>query len=211
MGLEDDDSALVMLAATPALVGGASCLIGRAGQHDGACWATILGAYLGAATIYPLGYLGYLTDNTQRSRARRGPVLRQRHHRRGPRLVPRAAAGGDAGLALLPFAPPADHRRPAAPDHAAPAAAPAPARSPRPPPGDPRAPGLASVLAPPRHASEAVRVEVHAVGGIGARMRPLDSVLPHRGEDPQGRRALVWSRFLMNSNVLPSVVLDRPI
>jgi hypothetical protein len=60
-----DDSGLVLLAATPALVGGATCLIGRGGQHDGACWATILGAYLGAATVYPLGYLGFLTDNTQ--------------------------------------------------------------------------------------------------------------------------------------------------
>ena len=66
MGLEDGDTALVMLAATPALVGGATCLIGRGGQHDGACWATILGAYMGAAMVYPLGYLGYLTDNTQR-------------------------------------------------------------------------------------------------------------------------------------------------
>jgi hypothetical protein len=60
------DSGLMLLVATPALVGGATCLIGRGGQHDGACWATILGAYLGAATIYPLGYLGYRTDNTQR-------------------------------------------------------------------------------------------------------------------------------------------------
>jgi hypothetical protein len=64
MGLEDPDTALVVLAATPALVGGATCLIGRAGQHDGACWATILGAYLGAATVYPLAYLGYRNDDT---------------------------------------------------------------------------------------------------------------------------------------------------
>jgi hypothetical protein len=60
-----DGSGLMLLAATPALVGGATCLIGRGGQHDGACWATILGAYLGAATVYPLGYLGYLTDDHQ--------------------------------------------------------------------------------------------------------------------------------------------------
>ena len=59
------DAGLMLLAGTPALVGTASCLIGRGGQHDGACWATILGAYLGAATIYPLGYLGYLTDDTR--------------------------------------------------------------------------------------------------------------------------------------------------
>jgi hypothetical protein len=64
--LDGGDSGLMLLAATPALVGTATCLIGRGGQHDGACWATILGAYLGAATIYPLGYLGYLTDNTER-------------------------------------------------------------------------------------------------------------------------------------------------
>jgi hypothetical protein len=64
MGLEDSDTALVLLAATPALVGGATCLIGRGGQHDGACWATVLGAYLGAATLYPLAYLGYLNDDT---------------------------------------------------------------------------------------------------------------------------------------------------
>ena len=61
-----DDSGLILLAATPALVGGATYLIGRGGQHDGAFWATILGAYLGAATVYPLAYLGYITDNTQR-------------------------------------------------------------------------------------------------------------------------------------------------
>lgn len=61
-----NESGLVLLAATPALVGGATCLIGRGGQYDGACWATILGAYLGAATVYPLGYLGYLTDEHRR-------------------------------------------------------------------------------------------------------------------------------------------------
>jgi hypothetical protein len=64
LAFESNDSGLVLLAATPALVGGATCLIGRGGQHDGACWATILGAYLGAATLYPLAYLGYLNDDT---------------------------------------------------------------------------------------------------------------------------------------------------
>jgi hypothetical protein len=65
IGIQDDASALVVMAATPALVGGVSCLIGRAGQHDGSCGATILGAYLGAAMIVPLGYIGYLSDRPQ--------------------------------------------------------------------------------------------------------------------------------------------------
>lgn len=69
------DSGLILLAATPALVGGATCLIGRAGQHDGACWATILGAYMGAAMVYPLGYLGYLSDDRQRDTGNAGGDL----------------------------------------------------------------------------------------------------------------------------------------
>ena len=59
----DGGASVILLAATPALVGGATCLIGRGGQHDGSCWATILGAYMGAAMIFPFGYLGYLSDD----------------------------------------------------------------------------------------------------------------------------------------------------
>jgi len=65
IGIQDEGTAMVVFAATPALVGGVSCLIGRGGQHDGSCGATVLGAYLGAAMIVPFGYLGYLSDRRE--------------------------------------------------------------------------------------------------------------------------------------------------
>lgn len=53
---------VVVLALTPAAVGGATCAAGLEGRHDGSCAATILGAYLGAATLVPLAYLGHRSE-----------------------------------------------------------------------------------------------------------------------------------------------------
>ena len=65
IGIQDEGTAVVVVAATPALVGGLTCIIGRGGQHDGSCGATVLGAYLGAAMIVPFGYLGHLSDRRE--------------------------------------------------------------------------------------------------------------------------------------------------
>jgi hypothetical protein len=70
-----DALVLVPFLLTPAAVGGAVCMVGDAGAYRGSCGAAVLGAYLGAATIVPLVWLGARLESEEDSRSDAGPLV----------------------------------------------------------------------------------------------------------------------------------------
>lgn len=57
--------AVTIAAVTPLVVGGVVCAVSKlSDRYQGPCWPALVGAYLGAATLIPLGYLGAAIDNS---------------------------------------------------------------------------------------------------------------------------------------------------